>query len=173
MGKINIIEPENIRRGPEQIKTAICYIFDGDRTLMIERKKEPFTGYLVAPGGKFEKGETPFQCIEREIMEETGLRIKDYSLKIVTSEMGPMHYNWILYIFVCRGFEGDVRESDEGKLHWVDIDKLTSQKMSDIDKLMLPYVFDDNRYFMKLHYDEDKNCTIEDIKTFDLNYYLL
>jgi len=170
MDKINIIEPENIRRGPEQVRAAICYIFDGDRALMIKRKKEPFSGYIVAPGGRFEIGETPFMCVEREIFEETGLTIKKYDLKIVTSELGPKHYNWLLYLFVCREFEGIVRESDEGELCWVEKDKLLLQNMSDIDKRMLPYVMDDKRYFFKLGYDEDKNCTIEDIKTFDKNY---
>lgn len=170
MNKISIINPENIRRSPEQVRAAICYLFDGDRALMIKRKKEPFSGYIVAPGGRFEKRETPFQCVEREILEETGLRIKDYELKIVTSELGPPHYRWILYLFVCKNFEGVVQESDEGELCWVDRDKLTKHKMSDIDKRMLPYVFDDKRYFFKLRYDNDKNCTIEDIKNFDDNY---
>lgn len=172
MDRINILNPENIRRSPEQIKAAICYIFDGDRALMIRKKKYPFTGYIVAPGGKFEDGETPSDCIEREIMEETGLKIKDYKLKIVTSEVGPEYCRWLLYLFVCRNFEGEVRASEEGELLWVKIDELTSEKMSDVDKKALPYVLDENRYFMKLRYDENRNCTIEEIKTFDENYYI-
>lgn len=172
MGKISIIDPENIRRSVGQVKAAICYIQDSGRSLMIKRRKEPFSGYIVAPGGKFEYGETPSQCIEREIYEETGLIIKDYKLKIVTSELGPSHYNWILYIYVCTGFEGSVKESDEGELCWVDSDKLAFEQMADIDKKMLPYVFDDKRYFFKLKYDSDKNCTIESINTFDEDYIM-
>lgn len=167
---ISIINPENIRRGQEQVKAAICYIFKEGKALMIKRKKEPFTGYIVAPGGKFEDGETPFQCIEREILEETGLAIRDYRLKIVTSELGPVHYNWILYIFVCNGYEGTVIESDEGKLVWVPVKELPFMQMSDIDRDMLPYVLDDNRYFMKLRYDNDKKCTIESIQRFNQDY---
>lgn len=167
MGKINIMDPESIRRGPEQIKAAMCYIFDQGRALMIKRIKEPFKGCLVAPGGKFEDGETPGECIKREIWEETGLYIKNFTLKIVTSELGPKHYNWLLYIFTCRDFEGKVRESNEGKLTWVKIDALKHGNMSDIDKRMLPYVLDDKKYFMKLRYDEHKNCTIEDIEIID------
>jgi 8-oxo-dGTP diphosphatase len=163
MESINILDPENIRRSPEQVRAAICYILDGGRALMIKRKKEPFSGNIVAPGGKFEAGETPFQCIEREILEETGLSLKDYELKIVTSELGPKHYNWILYLFVCRRFHGIVTESEEGELCWVEMDRLPFERMSDIDREMLPYVFDEGRYFMKLSYDEDKKCTIERI----------
>lgn len=169
MDKINVMEPENIRRSSEQIKASMCYIFHKGKALMIKRKKEPFKGYIVAPGGKFEKGETPGQCIEREVFEETGLRIKDCALKIVTSELGPEHYNWLLYIFVCSSFEGEVIESDEGELCWIDIDKLALCGMSDIDRRMLPYVMDGNRYFMKLRYDEYKNCTIEEIKHINAN----
>lgn len=168
--KINVCNPENIRRNGRQVKCAICYILNEGKALMIKRKKEPFSGNLVAPGGKFEKGETPFECIEREIFEETGLKIKDYSLKIVTSEIGPENYNWILYLFVCSGFEGVVTESSEGHLIWVDMDRLPYENMADIDKRMLPYVMDDGRYFMKLDYDENKNCRIVEIKDFDRGF---
>lgn len=170
MDKMSILDPENIRRGPKQVKASICYIFHEGKALMIKRHKEPFFGYFVAPGGKFEEGETPYQCVEREIREETGLKIKDYRLKIVTSELGPQNYNWLLYIFVCENFEGTVQESDEGKLFWIDRDKLIYEKMSEIDKSMLPYVFDNSRYFMKLRYDENKNCTIEEINEIDGEY---
>lgn len=159
----DVMDPEKIRRSSAQVKAAICYIFEGEKALMIIRKKEPFLGYMVAPGGKFEKGETPLQCIKREIMEETGLNIKKCDLKIVTSELGPEHYNWILYIFVCNDFEGNVVESDEGSLRWVETGNLLKEKMSDIDKRILPFVLDGKKYFMKLRYDDDKNCTIEEI----------
>lgn len=172
MDRISIIEPENIRRSSRQVKAAISYIFHDGKALMIKRKKEPFMGYIVAPGGRFEKGETPFQCVEREIMEETGLKMKNYNLKIVTSEIGPDHYNWILYIFVCSGFTGSVIESDEGELYWVEAEKLPSKNMSDIDLRMLPYVLDDSKYFMKLKYDENLTCIIENIMKFDDDFLI-
>lgn len=172
MDKQYVLDPENIRRSSEQVRAAICYIFKDGKALMIRRKKEPFKGFIVAPGGKFEDGETPFQCIEREICEETGVHIMDYSLKIVTSELGPEHYNWILYIFVCRGYEGNVVESEEGELCWVPVDLLEQENMSQIDREMLPYVFDSNRYFMKLRYDDNKNCIIESIRQLNDGYML-
>lgn len=172
MNNISIFDPENIRRSPKQVKAAICYLFKDGKALMIRRKKEPFAGNIVAPGGKFEKGETPFQCIEREILEETGLTIKDYGLKIVTSELGPEHYNWILYLFICTGYEGNVVESDEGELCWVPVESLPFEPMSQIDREMLPYVLDDGRYYMELQYDEEKNCTIESIRTFHDGYII-
>ena len=170
MGKINILNPENIRRSGNQKACAMCYLMDGGRVLMIKRKKEPFAGKLVAPGGKFESGENPFQCIEREIFEETGLRIKNYDLKIVTSEVGPENYNWILYLFICGDFTGSVIESSEGRLVWVERDMLRYQNMADIDRRMLPYVMDDGRYFMALDYDGSRNCSIAEIKNFDREY---
>ena len=167
MKMINIMDPETVRRGPQQVKAAICYIFDKGKALMIKRIKEPFTGCLVAPGGKFEAGETPVQCVKREIKEETGLDIKKTSLKIVTSELGPKNYNWLLYIFTCDDFEGDVRVSDEGELVWAQVDKLKYMNMCDIDKRLLSYVLDKGKYFMKLRYDDDKNCSIEDVQVLD------
>lgn len=163
MDKVFIKNPENIRRSENQVRAAICYIFKDGKALMIKRKKEPFSGYITAPGGKFEEGETPYECAAREIREETGLCVKDFEIKIVTSELGPEHYNWILYIFVCMDFEGCVTESDEGELLWVPVEELPYCRMSDIDREMLPYVLDDKKYFMKLKYDDEKRCTIESI----------
>jgi 8-oxo-dGTP diphosphatase len=153
-----------IRRNELQKVAAICYIISEDRALMIDRIKEPFKGYFAAPGGKREEGEDIESCIKREIFEETGLRINDPELKVVTTETGPENYNWILFIYVCRNFTGQVKESDEGKLVWVNIGDLMNERFSQIHKDILPYLFSDNKYLMHLRYDEEKDCIIESIE---------
>lgn len=154
----------SIRRNSKQRIAAICYIIKDDKTLMIDRIKEPFKGFLVAPGGKREEGEGMLECIKREIFEETGLIINNPELKVVTTEIGPENYNWILFIYVSREFTGEVIESDEGKLTWIDIKSLMNERLSKIDKEILPYLFSDKNYLMHLKYDEDKNCTIESVE---------
>lgn len=155
---------ESIRRSPIQRIAAICYIIKDNKTLMIDRIKEPFKGFLVAPGGKKEEGEAIGDCIKREINEETGLIISNPELKVATTEIGPENYNWILFIYVCKEFSGEVKESDEGKLTWIDIKSLNDERLSKIDKDILPYLFSDKKYLMHLKYDVDKNCTIESVE---------
>ncbi|TDT60943.1 NUDIX domain-containing protein [Fonticella tunisiensis] len=159
---------ETIRRSSIQKVAAICYIVKYGKTLMLDRVKEPFSGYLVAPGGKKENNEDILSCIKREMYEETGIDIKEPELKVVTTEIGPDNYNWILYIFICDKFTGEVKESNEGKLVWVDIDRLDEERLNKIDKDLLPYVFSNKKYLIYLSYDEQKNCTIESIEELNL-----
>lgn len=158
---------ERIRRNPKQKISAICYLIKDNKSLMIDRIKEPFKGFLVAPGGKKENDEGIEDCIRREILEETGLIINNPELRVVTTEVGPENYNWILFIYICRDFKGKVRASDEGNLVWVDADHMINERLSEIDKEILPYVFSDSKYLMYLKYDENKNCTIESVEKLD------
>lgn len=155
---------KSIRRSPVQKIAAICYIVKDNKTLMIDRIKEPFKGFLVAPGGKKEDGEAIEDCVKREIIEETGLIINNPVLKVVTTEIGPDNYNWILFIYVCSESFGEVKESDEGKLIWIEIENLKNERLSKIDKEILPYLFSDNKVIMHLKYDDNKNCTIERVE---------
>jgi 8-oxo-dGTP diphosphatase len=43
--------------------------------LLIERKKEPFKGYMVLPGGFVNEGERVEDAAKREVKEETSLDI--------------------------------------------------------------------------------------------------
>ena len=59
--------------------TTICYIEKDDKTLMLYRNKKKddiHEGKYVGVGGKFEQGETPEECVIREVKEETGLTLK-------------------------------------------------------------------------------------------------
>ena len=60
------------------VLTTICYIEKDGKTLMLYRNKKKndvHEGKYVGIGGKFEFGETPEECIIREIKEETGLTV--------------------------------------------------------------------------------------------------
>ncbi|MFA5932607.1 MAG: NUDIX domain-containing protein [Microgenomates group bacterium] len=50
----------------------------GDKYLILKRSPDAvnFPGFWDFPGGKLEKGEEPFLGVEREVLEETGLKAK-------------------------------------------------------------------------------------------------
>jgi len=131
-----------LRKNPRQKIATICYSENGGHFLFLLRKKEPFAGYLVPPGGHVEKDEDVESATKREFFEETGLEIVDLKLKMVTSEIGPEHYNWILFIFTGKTNGSDFVESDEGKLFWVKKDEILRANLSPIDKLLVPYILD-------------------------------
>ena len=63
------------------INTTLCYIRQGGQCLMLHRVKKENDlnqGKWIGIGGKFEDGESPEDCMFREVNEETGLTPAEY-----------------------------------------------------------------------------------------------
>src|SRR5690606_3577188 len=73
------VDPSALIEKEGQRLSTLCYLNDGERLLMLRRRKEPFSMHWTAPGGKIEPGETPEEAIVREMHEETGLSVRDLS----------------------------------------------------------------------------------------------
>ena len=56
---------------------TICFCLRGDAVLMLYRDRPPFARHWNGLGGKIEPGETPLACVEREVLEESGLNLRD------------------------------------------------------------------------------------------------
>ncbi len=115
------------------IKLAtLCYVREGTpeqgRTLMLHRIKKAndmHAGKWNGLGGKLEPGETPEECAIREVREESGLHIIDPVLRgIITFPQFNQGDDWYTYIFVANRYRGELIDSNEGVLAWVDNDKL-------------------------------------------------
>jgi 8-oxo-dGTP diphosphatase len=64
-----------------------CVVFDGaGRVLLIRRKNEPFKGAFALPGGFVEIGETVEAACRREVLEETGVAVRELRLVGVYSD---------------------------------------------------------------------------------------
>lgn len=133
----------------KQRLSALCYIEYGDRVLLLQRKKPPFEGYWTAPGGKLLPGEDPRTAIRREVFEETGLTLHAPRLRLVASETGPEHYNWLLFFFratpVTDGVADNMlhgsRHTAEGLLDWLPVAELEAARLPGVEKLLLPHIF--------------------------------
>lgn len=95
----------------ETTKIAVgVMIFKDGKVLLIRRQGSHGAGEYAFPGGKLEYGESFEECIIREIMEETGITIKNISfINIFNSKFySPKH-------FIILGFKADW-ESGEAKI---------------------------------------------------------
>ncbi|WP_448377416.1 NUDIX domain-containing protein [Fervidobacterium sp.] len=161
---------ESLKKNEKQKVATICYAENDGKILFLLRKKEPFSGYLVPPGGHVEKDEDVESATKREFFEETGLELVDLKLKMVTSEVGPEHYNWILFIFVGKTKETNFVESEEGSLSWIEKEKILSENLSPIDKLLVPYILDQTDIVWKaeIEYNGEKEVSQWRVKNYKI-----
>ena len=123
---------------------TLCYIQKDNKTLMLHRvKKEDdmHQGKWNGLGGKFEPGESPEECVIREVREECGLTLRNPILKgIMTFPQFSKGEDWWAFIFIAREFEGSLKESSEGDLEWIDNDKLFDLDLWDGDKIFIEWL---------------------------------
>jgi ADP-ribose pyrophosphatase YjhB (NUDIX family) len=96
-----------------------------DRVLLVERAKSPLKGYWSLPGGVLETGERLEEGIEREVSEETGLKIKPLKVieifeRIMRDEKGVPEYHYVLIDYLCRVIGGRLAPADDvSRAEWV------------------------------------------------------
>ena len=139
--------------------TSLCYLERGGQYLMLHRvKKENDENHdkWIGVGGKFEPGESPEDCVCREVREETGLRLTDYRYcGIVTFVNGD--WTEYMHLFWSDRFEGKLRDCDEGVLEWIDKHELLNKNIWEGDKIFLDLLEKRVPFFsLKLVYTGDK-----------------
>ena len=118
----------------EQVElTVLCLIHKDDSYLLQDRIKDDWKGYTL-PGGHIEPGESIVDAVIREMKEETGLLIQKPHLCGV--KQFPIDGGrYIVFLFETDRFEGELADSDEGKMHWI--------KATDLSNVNLVNDFDD------------------------------
>ncbi len=142
------------------INTSLCYIEKDGKYLMLHRIKKKNDLNLdkwIGIGGKFEEKESPEDCVIREALEETGLRlIRPLYRGIITFVSDQYETEW-MHLFTATEFDGDIKECDEGVLEWVDKETLYSLPMWEGDKIFLDLIAKPSDFFsLKLSYQGDK-----------------
>ena len=139
---------------------TLCYIDNGRQTLMLHRiKKENdmHKGKWNGLGGKFEDGESPEECVIREVREESGLIIKEPVLKgIITFPAFDEIDDWMVFVFTSNQFKGSLTECDEGVLEWIGNENLSKLKMWEGDKIFMKWLKDTPFFSAKFIYERKK-----------------
>jgi 8-oxo-dGTP diphosphatase len=143
---------------------TLCYIKRDDQTLMVHRNKKPndiHAGKWNGLGGKFEPGETPEECVVREVREESGLEIVDPRLQGLVMFPGFKGADWYVFVFTATNFTGDLIPSPEGDLCWVPDEELESLPLWPSDHIFLPWLKEEKFFSAKFMYEGDKYLSYE------------
>ena len=160
-------------------KTTICYIENNGSWLMLfrDRKQGDMNeGKWISVGGKVEAGETPDECVVREVLEETGLILKSWVFHGIIEFRSDVYEAEDMYLYSSSDFlptdeeaarifaeTGKYRppECSEGELFWVPHEKMLDLPTWEGDRAFLTEVLKGTKEInMTLHYDADEHCTI-------------
>lgn len=139
--------------------TTLCYIEQDEKYLMLHRvKKENDLNHdkWIGVGGKLEDGETPEECLLREVQEETGYTLTQYRLRGIITFLSDEWESETMYLYTATGFTGTQCTCDEGDLVWVPKKEIESLKLWEGDKIFFRFLEEDKGVFsLKLRYEGD------------------
>ena len=142
------------------LNSTVCYLKKDNKVLMIKFSKK-WGNVYAPPGGKFERGESPLDCILREFKEETGLTLIKPKLQGISYWQDKTE--GIIFVYIAEDYQGKlIINSDEGNLEWIDLKDLLSIKQFEQNEKFTPYLFKVNLFEGKFLLDD--NCKVIDYK---------
>lgn len=127
--------------------TVDAIIQKNSQILLIERKKEPFKGYLVLPGGFVNEGERVEDAAKREVKEETSLDIVLLEILGVYSEPGRDPRGYVMStVFIGEiskvSYKVDaIAQDDAAAIEWLNIEELVNTRFGfDHRRIIIDYI---------------------------------
>jgi 8-oxo-dGTP diphosphatase len=140
------------------VLATLCYVRRDAQTLMVLRNKKPndmHAGKWNGLGGKFEAGESPEQCVIREVREESGLELRAPRLRGLLMFPNFRGQDWYVFVFTAEEFSGELIDSPEGRLEWIPDDSLAGLNLWPSDRLFLPWIEAGRFFSAKFVYEGD------------------
>ncbi len=139
--------------------TSLCYIERGGKYLMLHRVKKTVDenkDKWIGIGGKFKEGESPEDCVLREVLEETGLTLNSWRYRGIVTFVSDEWGTEYMHLFTSDDFSGTAHECDEGVLEWIEKERLLSLPIWEGDKIFLRLLDTEEPFFsLKLCYQGD------------------
>ena len=123
----------------------------------VKKKNDVNYDKWIGVGGKFEDGESPEDCLLREVREETGLTLTRYRFRAVVTFVAEGYETEYMHLYTADGYTGTLSDCDEGNLEWVPKSKVNDLPIWEGDKLFFRLIeAPDSPFFsLKLVYRGD------------------
>ncbi len=126
------------------IVSAVTLVDHDGRVLISKRPAgKHMSGFWEFPGGKLEIGETPEECLIREIKEEIDINLSNFCFSPLTFSLNEYdEFNILLLLYVCREWEGIILGKEKQELKWVFPKDLYNKNLLPADKELIPFIRD-------------------------------
>ena len=141
------------------VVSTLCYLEKDNKYLMLlrnKKEKDVNEGKWIGVGGKCEKGESPEECVIRETIEETGIKLESLKMRGVMTFASEGWEDEYIFVYTSDKFSGHITECNEGELAWIDKDKIMDLNLWDGDRIFLDIMINSDKLFsIKLSYKGD------------------
>jgi 8-oxo-dGTP diphosphatase len=122
-------------------------VIHGNRVLLIRRGREPLKGEWSIPGGMLELGESLEDGVKREVLEETGLKVRPLKVLTVFDRIQKngerVQYHYVIVDYVCRPTGGRLKSgSDVLDARWVEREELARYQITPKAAAVIADAFD-------------------------------
>lgn len=131
--------------GKRLLLVAACALVDADGRVLLAQRPEgkQLAGLWEFPGGKVEPGETPEQCLIRELHEEIGIETEIPCLAPLTfASHSYDDFHLLMPLFICRRFRGIAQPREGQTLKWVRPKQMRDYPMPPADAPLIPFLVD-------------------------------
>lgn len=134
--------------------TLCLPVVDG-RVLLIRKKRGVGAGLYNGPGGKIEPGETPRECIHREVHEELRVGLSG------VEKVGELDFVFgdepFMFVHVYRADDvtGEPEETPEADPEWFDPEEIPYDEMWPDDRYWVPKLLDGETFTGRFRFDDD------------------
>jgi len=126
-----------VREKPRPLRVLAAVLEKDGRWLIAQRKRgDRFAGFWEFPGGKLEPGETPEECLAREIFEELGIRVR-VGKRLGTVRCHPPGFAIELTAYRVTHSDGSIRLKDHEEARWVSPGEIGRFELTEPDRLLL------------------------------------
>lgn len=135
-----------------------CPIVKDGRMLLKLATRGISKGNWNFPGGKQDNGESLEQCIKREVLEETGLKLRrvEHCAKIKFHDNGKKEIDYVVHLYRASGITGTPHGGKEGRLKWFDLESIPYDRMWDDDRHWMPIFLSGRKFEAEFSFTKDR-----------------
>jgi 8-oxo-dGTP diphosphatase len=146
------------------VEATLCVIIEDGRILLQRKAMGRFgEGKWNGAGGKLKPGEDPMDGVIREVLEETGLRVRDPRRHGVLDHFfGDRSIPaWSVHVFSAIDFEGEPVGGEEGELRWFPVEEIPYGEMWEDDLHWLPLLLEGKDFDGAFYFNGDASRLLD------------